>query len=69
MNYSVHTTPPFEKEAKKLSKKYPSLKKDLTELIESLKTDPLQGISLGNYFYKIRLAITAKQRVSLEEPE
>lgn len=29
MSYNVQTTVPFEKEAKKLAKKYPSLKDDL----------------------------------------
>ena len=60
MNFSVETIPPFEKEFKKLLKKYPSLTVDLLQLIASLENNPLQGISLGNNFYKIRLAITSK---------
>lgn len=62
MSYNVQTTPPFEKQAKKLAKKYPSLKNDLLLLIESLEVNPAQGISLGNSFYKIRLAITSKAK-------
>jgi hypothetical protein len=62
MNFEVLTIEPFEKEAARLSKKYPSFKKDLAGLIESLETNPKQGTSLGNNFYKIRLAITSKRK-------
>ncbi len=62
MSYNIQTTPPFEKQAKKLAKKYPSLKIDLLRLIESLELNPVQGTSLGNNFYKIRLAITSKAK-------
>ena len=44
----------------RLAKKYPSLKIDLAELFESLETNPSQGTALGNNFFKIRLAISAK---------
>ncbi|WP_256011373.1 hypothetical protein [Desertivirga xinjiangensis] len=40
--------------------KYPSLKKDMTELLGSLSDNPKQGKALGNSFYKIRLSITSK---------
>ncbi len=60
MSFNVETLPDFEKEARKLSKKYPSLKTDLAALIENLEINPQQGTPLGNNFYKIRLAITSK---------
>ena len=60
MNFEVRTLPNFEKEAKRLSKKHRSLKKDLLVLIESLEKSPQQGEPLGNDFYKVRLAITSK---------
>jgi mRNA-degrading endonuclease RelE of RelBE toxin-antitoxin system len=60
MNFRVATLPTFEKEAKKLAKKYPSLKSDLAKLILHLETNPVEGIPLGNNFYKIRLAIVSK---------
>jgi len=60
MSYNVLFIPLFNKQAKKLAKKYPSLKKDLAELIDCLIDNPLQGKSLGNNFYKIRLAIASK---------
>lgn len=62
MSYKIQTTPPFERQVKKLAKKYPSLKNDLLLLIESLETNPEQGTSLGNNFYKIRLAIKSKAK-------
>jgi mRNA-degrading endonuclease RelE of RelBE toxin-antitoxin system len=60
MNFDVRTLPNFEKEAKRLSKKHRSLKKDLSRLIESLEKLPKQGEPLGNDFYKVRLAISSK---------
>ena len=60
MNYKVHTIPLFDKQAKRLSKKYPSLKKDLAKLIQTLQVNPGEGIALGNGFYKIRLQIISK---------
>ncbi len=43
MSYKVKTITIFEKQAKKLSKKYSSLKNELFELVQKLKTDPKQG--------------------------
>lgn len=60
MSYSVFSIPLFDKQAKRLAKKYPSLKKDLAGLIEKLTDKPELGTALGNSFYKIRLAIASK---------
>lgn len=60
MNYSVKTIPKFEKNLKKLAKKYPSLKKEYIQLINSLKENPEQGTDLGKNCYKIRLSIASK---------
>lgn len=60
MSYNISSIPLFDKQAKRLAKKYPSLKKDLAELLESLADNPEQGTALGNSFYKIRLAIASK---------
>ncbi len=60
MSYSVSTIPLFDKQAKRLAKKYPSLKSELSELFESLADNPTQGVPLANNFYKIRLAISSK---------
>ena len=60
MNFKVSSIPLFDRQAKRLAKKYPSLKNDLSELIQSLVLDPEQGKALGNNFYKVRLAISSK---------
>lgn len=60
MNYKVKFITKFEKELKRLSKKYPSLKSDFSVLLNSLKETPTQGASLGNGCYKIRMAISSK---------
>ena len=62
MNYKVSTLLLFEKQVKRLSKKYPSIKKDLEKLVDSLMQVPEQGTALGNNFYKIRIAITSKNK-------
>jgi|SRR5665647_196244 len=60
MNYSIIPVDKFKKEAKRLSRKYPSLKKELKDLNIILIANPTTGISLGNNTYKIRLAIKSK---------
>jgi mRNA-degrading endonuclease RelE of RelBE toxin-antitoxin system len=60
MSYKVETIAPFRKQAKKLIKKYPSLKGELAELGKRLSADPTAGNTLGNNCYKIRLAIGSK---------
>lgn len=60
MSYSIEITDNFKKEAKRLAKKYPSLKNDLASLFVELENNPTKGISLGNNIYKIRLAIASK---------
>lgn len=60
MSYEIVAIQNFRKELKKLAKKYPSLKEDFGVLLESLEVNPLQGVSLGNNCYKIRMAIASK---------
>ena len=62
MSFSVVALRPFERNFKRLNRKYPSLKTDVKELTDSLAEQPNQGVSLGNDFYKIRLAIRSKGR-------
>lgn len=60
MSFKVEATQNFLVQAKRLAKKYPSLKNDLANLAEQLSLTPTLGISLGKDIYKIRLAITSK---------
>ncbi len=60
MSYEIIATPRFRRDIKKLVKKYASLKKEFSELIEDLQRDPKQGSALGDNCFKIRIAIAAK---------
>ena len=60
MSYNVLTIPPFDKQLKRLAKKYPSLKNEFAELSENLEQEPEQGTNLGNNCYKIRIAIASE---------
>jgi hypothetical protein len=60
MACNVKTIDVFEKQAKRLIKKYVSLRKELLELVQGLKETPEQGTAIGKGCYKIRLAIASK---------
>ena len=60
MSYNILTIPPFDKQLKRLAKKYQSLKKDFAELLEELEEHPESGTPLGNNCYKIRMSIHSK---------
>src|ERR1700694_5858792 len=60
MSFKVQNTQRFAKELKRLIKKYPSLKSEFIELVSSLERNPIQGASIDNGFYKIRISITSK---------
>lgn len=50
------------REARRLSRKYPSLASELEELNAALSNDPRHGTSLGFGLYKVRLAIRSKHK-------
>ena len=52
----------FAKEAKRLSKRYPSLKADIAALAHELLATPRLGADLGGGLRKVRMAITSKGR-------
>lgn len=62
MSFEVKTISPFEKQFKRLRKKYPSLPADLLLLSRQLEDEPTKGSSLGRGCYKVRLAISSKGR-------
>ena len=53
-------TPAFKAGVKRLSKRYPSFRDDLNNLIKSLEKNPEQGVTLAGGFRKIRMAISSK---------
>ena len=56
----IEVTEEFEKDFKRLSKKYPSIPKDVKKIGEELLANPNMGVSLSGGFRKIRMAITSK---------
>jgi len=62
MRYNVLSIPPFDRQLKRLAKKYPSLKAEYAALVEELEENPAKGTFLGNNCFKIRLAIASKGR-------
>jgi len=62
MSFSVIPSGKFKKEAKRLIKKFSSLKEELLELSVLLSEQPEIGTPLGNDTYKIRIAIRSKSK-------
>ena len=62
MGFRIVPTPEFVKQTKKLSKKYPKLRQDLTNLQDILQENPKAGTPLGENCYKIRLQNTSVKR-------
>ena len=60
MSFRVIPSDKFKKEAKRLIKKFPSLKNELFNLGTTLANEPKAGTMLGNNTFKIRLAIKSK---------
>ena len=60
MSCSVIPSEKFKKEAKRLIKKFPSLKQELAGLSTTLTNEPETGTPMGNNTYKIRLAVKSK---------
>ncbi len=62
MSFNISPTPGFKRELKKLSKKYSSLRSDLSALIISLEKTPTLGQPLGNNCFKVRMAVSSKNK-------
>jgi mRNA-degrading endonuclease RelE of RelBE toxin-antitoxin system len=60
MSFNVKTISVFERQAKRLMKEFPSLNKEIQELIKELKEEPEKGTSIGQNCYKVRLSIASK---------
>ncbi|MFH1319027.1 MAG: type II toxin-antitoxin system RelE/ParE family toxin [Bacteroidota bacterium] len=62
MSYNVLTIPPFNKQLKRLAKKYRSLLKEVEKLGMQLVEAPQTGTLIGHNCYKIRIAIKSKSK-------
>ena len=56
----IKTSPDFDKDSKRLKKKYSSLSDEIEELKDELRQNPTMGTPIGYSCYKIRLAIKSK---------
>ncbi len=60
MSCRISYLPEFERELKRLAKRYRSMKDDYASLLKQIKDNPAAGIDMGDGIRKIRMAITAK---------
>ncbi|TVQ07648.1 MAG: hypothetical protein EA361_17930 [Bacteroidetes bacterium] len=60
MSYNVVAIPPFDRQLKRLAKKFASLKDEYADLVESLEKNPVQGNPMTRNCFKIRVAIKSK---------
>ena len=64
MNYKIAITHTFNKELKRLAKKHRSIKADVSELGQQLEQNPAMGDEVMKNCYKIRMAITSKNKTN-----
>jgi len=62
MSFNIITLRSFDKELKKLAKKYQSLKQDYADLLDEIELNPQLGTPIGGNCYKIRLSIASKNK-------
>lgn len=60
MNFDIIATRRFEKELKRLVKKFPSLRNEYIFLLNTIRDNAKVGVLIGNNCYKIRLSIASK---------
>ena len=60
MDYKIKTAKSFDKEIKRLSKRYVSIAGDYAKLLLDISANPHLGTDLGGGLRKIRMAITSK---------
>lgn len=60
MVYSIETAKSFDKEIKRLGKRYVSIADDYQRLLEDLEANPHLGTDLGGGLRKIRMRIASK---------
>ena len=59
-NCEVRTLIEFDRNSKRLKKKYSSLADEIGKLAEELRANPTKGTPIGHSCYKIRLAVKSK---------
>jgi len=62
MNYKILSIPEFDRQLKRLSKKFPSLKSEIADLSRILRSNPQYGTPIGRHCFKVRLSIASKAK-------
>ncbi len=62
MDCKITTSRSFDKESKRLGKRYASMAEDYESLLSEIEQNPLIGTDLGGGFRKIRMRIKSKGR-------
>lgn len=60
MEYWIRTTKTFDKEIKRLRKRYASIAADYARLLDEIAQNPQLGTDLGRGLRKVRMAIASK---------
>jgi mRNA-degrading endonuclease RelE of RelBE toxin-antitoxin system len=59
---TIRVQPIFKRDLKQLTKKYPHIVDDYADFLETLQKNPIEGESLGKDCYKVRMAISDKNK-------
>ncbi|TAE38522.1 MAG: hypothetical protein EAZ50_07660 [Runella slithyformis] len=62
MSFEIKTIPTFDRQVKRLAKKFPSFKNDFIAFLGQLTENPAIGTPLGKECFKNRLAISSKNK-------
>lgn len=62
MQYRIESLATFDREVKRLSKRYPSMAADIKALKAEILANPSLGVSLGKNVREIRMRIASKGR-------
>ena len=60
MSFEIRTIDVFDRQAKRMAKRYASFRDDYAELLKELKDNPFAGSDLGGGIRKVRMAIASK---------
>ena len=55
MSCKIEVIPRFQKDVKRLKKKFPNIKRDLIKFVNEVETNPTMGTSLGKNIFKVRV--------------
>ena len=66
MQYKIESLATFDREVKRLSKRYPSMAADIKALKAEILNNPSLGVNLGNNVRKIRMRSLQKAEARAE---